>query len=116
MNLLGSAASCWLKLSQTSPGVIQSAGVRDCLTAQSCHGMISPSMGRKLVVFPAPQAGLEEVMKPPECTAFLLSPTGSNFAAGGMLPVGNGNFVKYCQGQGLFWRQSHLGMAEVGST
>lgn len=107
MKLLGSAASCKSKLSQTSPEAIQSAGVRACLAAQSCHGMINPSMGRKLVIFPAPQAGLEEVMKPSELTAFLLSPTGSNFAAGGTLPVGNSKFVKakYCQGQGLSWRK-----------
>lgn len=70
------------------------------------------------MVFPARQAGLEEVMKPPEHRAFLPSPAGSNFAAGGTLPVGSSNFVKakYCQGRGLSWRQSHLGMAELRST
>lgn len=72
-----------------------------------CYGVFGVSVCRKGMAFQAVPAVLHGEMKPPRAQVRLPSLTGSSFAVGKMLPVGNSSISSFleanlCQGQGGF--------------
>lgn len=72
-----------------------------------CHGVLGLSVCRKRMTFQAVPALLHGEMKPSRAQVCLPSLTGSSFAVGEMLPVGNSSISSFleanlCQGQGGF--------------